>query len=209
MQTDWRGEYHKLSTFFDRISITHLLSCPHTHQQNGSTERKHRHIIEVDLALLAHASMHLKFWDEAFQTTAFLINHPPTPTLANKSPLENLFDTKPAYAFLHTFGCVCWPNLRSYNTRKLAFQSKQCVFIGYSLHHKCYKCLEISTGREYISRDVIFDESVFPFSKLHSNVGARLRSEISLLPSSLLGHTSFGGITVDPDHVPKSTNPIV
>jgi hypothetical protein len=151
--------------------------------------------------------MPLKFWDEAFQTVAFLINRLPTPTLTNKSPLENLFGTKPAYTFLRTFGCACWPNLRPYNTRKLAFRSKQCVFIGYSLHHKGYNCLGISTSRVYISRDVIYDESVFPFSKLHSNPGAQLRLEISLLPSSLLDHTSFGGIIVDPDHVPKSTNP--
>jgi hypothetical protein len=66
MQTDWGegGEYHKLSSFFERIGINYLVSCPHTHQQNGSTERKHRHIVETGL-LLAHASMPLKFWDEA------------------------------------------------------------------------------------------------------------------------------------------------
>lgn len=38
----------------------------------------------------------------------------------------------------------------------------------------------------YISRDVVFDETEFPFSKLHSNAGARLREEISLLPINLL-----------------------
>jgi hypothetical protein len=30
--------------------------------------------------------------------------------------------------------------------------------------HKGYKCLDRSTGRIYISRDVVFDEKVFPFS---------------------------------------------
>ena len=30
--------------------------------------------------------------------------------------------------------------------------------------HKGYKCLDRSTGRIYISRDVVFDETVFPFS---------------------------------------------
>jgi hypothetical protein len=151
--------------------------------------------------------MTLKFSDEAFLTATFLINRLPTSVLANASPLEKLFDTKPVYTFLRTFGCTCWPNLRPYNNRKLAFQSKQCAFIGYSLHHKGYKCLDISTGSVYISCDVVFGESVFPFSKLHSNAGARFRSEISLLLSSFLDHTSFGGTTVDLDHVPKSTNP--
>jgi hypothetical protein len=41
----------------------------------------------------------------------------------------------------------------------------------------------------------------FPFSKLHSNAGARLRSEISFLPQSLLNlSTNDGGKHID-DHV--------
>jgi hypothetical protein len=38
--------------FFSNKGITHRLSCPHTHQQNGAIERKHRHIVETGLALL-------------------------------------------------------------------------------------------------------------------------------------------------------------
>jgi hypothetical protein len=59
------------------------------------------------------------------------------------------------------------------------------VFIGYSNLHKGYKCLDISIGRLYIARDIVFDETVFPFAALHSNAGARLRDEINLLPVSL------------------------
>lgn len=62
----------------------------------------------------------------------------------------------------------------------------KCVFLGYSQHHKGFKCLDVSSGRVYISRDVIFDETEFPFSKLHANAGARLRAEIALLPTHLL-----------------------
>lgn len=51
-----------------------------------------------------------------------------------------------------------------YNERKLQYCSKQCVFLGYSMMHKGYRCLHVSTGRIYISRDVIFDENFFPFS---------------------------------------------
>ena len=43
-QSDWGGEYQKLNTFFNGIGIIHHISCPHTHQQNGIIERKHRHI---------------------------------------------------------------------------------------------------------------------------------------------------------------------
>jgi hypothetical protein len=206
MQTDWGGEYHKLSAFFYRVSIAHLVSCPYTHQQNGTAERKHRHVVEVGLALLSHASMPLKSWDESFQIVAFLINHLLTHVLNYASPIEKLFSTKPAYTFLRTFGCACWPNLRPYNNHKLAFRSKQCVFLGYSTHHKGYNYLDIVIGRVYVSRDVVFDELVFPLAALHSNAGARLRAEISLLSPSLLESTSYGGRFVESDHMPKSTD---
>jgi hypothetical protein len=61
VQTDWGGEYQRLNTFFPRIGISHHVSCPYAHQQNGSVERKHRHIVEMGLSLLAHASMPLKY----------------------------------------------------------------------------------------------------------------------------------------------------
>jgi hypothetical protein len=51
--------------------------------------------------------------------------------------------------------------------------------------HKGFKCLDVSEGRVYISRDVVFDENVYPFAHLHPNAGAKLRSEILLLPPSL------------------------
>jgi histone deacetylase 1/2 len=61
VQSDWGGEYEKLHSFFQRIGITHQISCPHAHQQNGSAERKHCHIVEVGVTFLANASMPLKF----------------------------------------------------------------------------------------------------------------------------------------------------
>lgn len=181
MQTDWGCEYQKLHKFFAQASITHHISCPHTHQQNGSAERKHRHIVEVGLALLAFASMPLKFWDEDFLAATYLINRIPSRVINFATPLEKLFQQKPYYSSMRIFGCACWPNLRPYNAHKLQFRSKQCVFLGYSNFHKGFKCLDVAAGRVYISRDVAFDETVFPFSNLNPNAGAKLRSEILLL----------------------------
>jgi len=161
VQSDWGGEYEKLNSFFQQIGIVHRVSFPHAHQQNGSAERKHRHIVETGLALLASASMPLKFWDEAFLAATYLINLLPSKVINFHTPVELLLKETPEYNSLRVFGCACWPNLRPYNTRKLAFRSTRCVFLGYSSIHKGFKCLEVSTGRVYISRDVVFDETIF------------------------------------------------
>jgi histone deacetylase 1/2 len=145
------GGYQALSSFFTNTGISHHVSCPHAHQQNGSAERKHQHIVEVSLTLLAHASMPLKFWDEAFLAAVFLINRLPSRVINNETPFLRIYSKHPDYSFIKTFGCACWPNMRPYNTRKLEFRSKKCVFLGYSYKHKGYKCLDPSVGRIYMS----------------------------------------------------------
>jgi hypothetical protein len=59
---------------------------PHAHQQNGVAERKHQHIVEVGLALLANASMPLKYWDQAFLTATHLMNRTPSKLLDYDTP---------------------------------------------------------------------------------------------------------------------------
>nr|KYP32605.1 Retrovirus-related Pol polyprotein from transposon TNT 1-94 [Cajanus cajan] len=61
IQTDNAKEFIKLSKYLNENGIQHRLTCPHTHEQNGSPERKHRHITETGLTLLANASLPLCF----------------------------------------------------------------------------------------------------------------------------------------------------
>lgn len=68
--------------------------------------------------------------------------------------------------------------------------------------HKGFKCPDISTGRVYISRDVVFDESYFPFAHLHHNARALLCREIVLLPNNLRNLGDVGCL----DHITNPTN---
>jgi histone deacetylase 1/2 len=80
-----------------------------------------------------------------------------------QTPVERLLGESLDYTFLKVFGCAYWPHTRPYNSRKVDFRSVKCVFLGDSSIHKGYKCLHIPTNRIYISRDIMFDEHVFPF----------------------------------------------
>lgn len=162
MQTDGGTEFKPLKDYFQKRGIQHRITCPHTSEQNGLVERKHRHIVETGLTLLAQASLPMKFWPDSFDTVVYLINKLNTRILNFKSPAEILFNTKVHYNSLRTFGCLCFHCLRSYNNHKLNFRSLPCTFIGYASNQKGYKCLK-SDGRIIISRHVVFNEKVFPF----------------------------------------------
>lgn len=166
-QSDSGGEYTKRD--FQKIFLQHGIqfrsSCPAHPEQNGLAERKHRQIVDTGLTMLAHSFMPIKYWDCAFETAIYLINRLPTKTLHLEIPFTKIFHTKPKFDFLRTFGCACFPCLRPYNSNKLQFRSKLCVFLGYSLNHHGYRCLDRSTGRIYLSRHVVFDEGQFPFKE--------------------------------------------
>lgn len=96
LQYDNGGEFRALTNFLNTCGIIHRFSCPHTPLQNGTAERKNRHIVELGLSMLAHASMPLSYWDEAFLSAVHIINRLPPPTLSSHSPYELLFHHIPS-----------------------------------------------------------------------------------------------------------------
>lgn len=112
-QSDGGGEFSK-KEFLDYLSdhgIAHRLSCPGTPEQNGVAKRKHRHIVELGLAMLYQASEPKRFWVEAFATSVFLINRLPSSQLKMGCPYNELFNEDPVYSCMQVFGCLCFPYL--------------------------------------------------------------------------------------------------
>jgi hypothetical protein len=79
-------------------------------------------------------------------------------------------------------------------------------FLEYNYKHKGYKCLDLSVGHIYISRDVVFDEHVFPFASMHPNAEAHLRAELALLPDLFHSPSNLGG-TFSRDNIADSSLP--
>lgn len=190
VQCDCAGEF--LSASFRRYlqdrGIYQRTSCPHIHAQNGTAERKHRHIVDMGLSMLNHASVPSKYWDFAFEAAIHIINRLPTAILQNKSPWEVLFHSAPPITHLRTFGCAVFPNLRPYTKHKLEPRSSLCIFLGYPSGYKGYRCYSVAKQKFYITDDAIFDEDKFPFQALsptavHSSSPRDLDDFIFTLPS--------------------------
>lgn len=102
LQSDGGGEYvsKQLQSFLISKGTVHQKSCPHTPEQNGLAERKHRHLIETTITILQNAKLPASFWTHAVQTSVYLINRMPSVILQNKSPYEILFQTIPSVSRL-------------------------------------------------------------------------------------------------------------
>lgn len=94
VQTDWGGgggEFISFSSLLLSSGIHFRHPYPHIYHQNGRVEKKHRHIVDIGLTLLAQVKLPLTFWWNAFHTTMYLINRLLTHVLQNESPYFKLF----------------------------------------------------------------------------------------------------------------------
>jgi hypothetical protein len=66
-------------------------------------------------------------------------------------------------SIFRSLGVPSTPTYPRQPPHKLAPHSTRCVFIGYSLDHKGYHCLDLSTNRVVISQHITFDEGCFTF----------------------------------------------
>lgn len=56
------------------------------------------------------------------------------------------------------YGCVVYVHLHPYQRTKLEPRALKCIFVGYGITQKGYKCYDPFSRRFYISMDVIFHE---------------------------------------------------
>lgn len=160
LRSDNGGEYlaYDFSNYLKQKGIKRQLTCSNTPQQNGVSERKNRHLGEVTRSLIHDKNMPGRFWAEAMNTAGYVINRLPSQSLDYKSPYEKLTGNKPNVKYFRVFGCVCYVFVPNHLRHKMDKKAVRCVFVGYDLEKKGWRCMEPNTGRIYVSRNVIFDE---------------------------------------------------
>lgn len=112
VRCDNEGEFNPFLHYGKDHDIEIKLSCPCTSVQNGRIERKHRHVVETRLTLLAQAKMSLHCWWEAFHTTVYLINRMSSPTIHYATPYFLIHGQHPDYKDLRAFRAACYPCLQ-------------------------------------------------------------------------------------------------
>lgn len=149
---------------FAARGIVQQNSAPYVPQQNGRMERKHIHLIEVSRALRFQGNLLKNFWGERVLTANHIINKLPTKVLGWKTSNDVLFNKPPSYEELRVFGCLCY----AYNTHvhrgKIYSRSRKCLMIGDPYGQKAYKLYDLTSHKIFVSRDVIFFETIFLYS---------------------------------------------
>lgn len=71
LQIDSGGEFRSFVFHLQSREIQHRVTCPHTSEQNGLIECRHRQIVELGLTLLAQASLPLTFYTVTDMSSSF------------------------------------------------------------------------------------------------------------------------------------------
>jgi hypothetical protein len=88
------------------------------------------------------------------------MNRTPTTVVHGMTLEEKFTSKKPDVSHFRVFGCIAYVHVLDEKKSKLDPKAEKCIFIGYSLKQKGYRCFNLSTWKLQVSRDVVFDETV-------------------------------------------------
>jgi hypothetical protein len=106
------------------------------------------------------------FWAEVVANVVYIMNRTPTATVHGITPEEKFTGNKPDVSHLRVFSCIAHVHVLDEKISKLDPKAEKCIFIGYSLEQKGYRCFNPSTRKLQVSRNVVFNEMVSWYSPL-------------------------------------------
>jgi hypothetical protein len=165
LHSDCGGEYisRALKSILDEKGIEHKLTMPGSPQQNGVAERWNRTILDKTRSMLHGAGLSLGFWELAVDSAVHIYNRTPARLLGWRTPHE-LWSAghTPDVSYFRVFGCKAYVHVPEGKRKKLDPRAIEMTFVGYEPGSKGYRLWNASTRAIVLSRDVTFDESLFP-----------------------------------------------
>lgn len=127
--------------------------------------------------MILSASVPKEFWGEAVLTSVYLINKIPISHNSGISPHAKLFGQTPDYSHLKVFGSTCFVLRPHVERTKLSSRVAICVFLGYGIGQKGYRCYDPSSNKLYVSRHVSFIEHI-PFYSIPASPHSMTKSDL-------------------------------
>src|SRR5664279_186397 len=171
LRTDNGDEFcsHAFNDYCSKEGIVRHHTIPNTPQHNGVAEWMNRTIISKARCMLSNARMNKRFWAESAYTACYLINRSPSIPLDKKNPIEVWSGTPANYSQLRVFGCTAYAHV---DNGKLEPRVVKCLFLGYGSGVKGYKLWNPETKKTFMSRSVVFNESVMYNDSLSTNTSS-------------------------------------
>ncbi|GAU27144.1 hypothetical protein TSUD_104530 [Trifolium subterraneum] len=159
-RTDRGGEF--MSTQFIEFcssqGIKRQLTASYTPQQNGVSERKNITLLNMVRSMMSARGVPKRFWPEAVNWAAYVLNRSPTSALKVLTPEEAWTGFKLVAHHFRVFGCLAHVHIPDVNRKKLDGKSTTCVLLGVSEESKAYKLYNPTEKKIIVSRDVVFEE---------------------------------------------------
>lgn len=163
LRCDNGGEYvsKKMRDLCRQTGVVLEYTMAYTPEQNGIAERMNRTLVEKARAMIFESGMSKEMWGEAVMSAVYVTNRSPTAALDGKeTPAEIWFGNKPDVSGLRVFGCKAYSHVPKHKRGKFDPKSETRVMVGYAING--YRLWDPARRTVQLSRDVIFDESVFP-----------------------------------------------
>jgi transposase InsO family protein len=127
LRSDNGGEYtgRQFKAYLNDHGIKHEKTVPYTPQQNGLAERMNRSLVEMARCMMYHEDVDKKWWAEAVNTAAWIINRIPN-SVTVKTPYEIVHRTKPQLKNLKVFGALGYAHIPDEKRRKLDAKAFKC-----------------------------------------------------------------------------------
>lgn len=152
----------KFKAYLVDNGIEREVTVPYSHEQLGRAERWNRTIQEHALAMMKHANLSYGFWECAINTACHIYNRTPVARLDWKTPHELWTGGHiPDVSYFRIFGCLAYVLVPKEKRTKFQPHSTPMTFIGYEAGTKGYKFWDRTSRKIVMSRNAIFDESVF------------------------------------------------
>lgn len=125
-----------------------------------------------------------KFWSDCVSHAVFLINRTPSPVIYNQTPYQILYAHPPSFSNLKVFGCLCYASTISHLRTKFDRRADPCVFLGIPAHTKGYRLYNLHTKQIFLSINVYFYETIFPFHSSFNPSNSSVHSSPLPFPTS-------------------------